>query len=82
MMSIRAKSSLGTATCLGCGRLGLGHEVVLGVWPSLVARKDWSRAAVGVLIALANKAPRLVWAIMVRGGVYRRPASAAAMAPV
>jgi len=35
-----------------------------------------------VLIALANKAPRLVWAIMVRGGVYRRPASAAAMAPV
>ena len=54
----------------------------MGVWPSLVARKDWSRAAVGVLVALANKAARLVWAIMVRGGVYRRPASAAAMAPV
>lgn len=35
-----------------------------------------------VTVALANKAARVVWAIMVRGGVYRRPASAGAMAPV
>ena len=27
-----------------------------------------------VTVALANKAARVVWAIMVRGGVYRRPA--------
>ena len=26
-----------------------------------------------VTVALANKAARVVWAIMVRGGVYRRP---------
>ena len=33
-----------------------------------------------VTVALANKAARIVWAIMVRGGVYRRPISAAASA--
>ena len=33
-----------------------------------------------VTVALANKAARVVWAIMVRGGVYRRPMSAAASA--
>ena len=33
-----------------------------------------------VTVALANKAARVVWAIMVRGGVYRRPISAAASA--
>jgi hypothetical protein len=27
-------------------------------------------------VALSNKAARVVWAIMVRGGVYRMPASA------
>ena len=27
-----------------------------------------------VTVALANKAARVVWAIMVRGGVYRMPA--------
>ena len=30
-----------------------------------------------VTVALANKAARVVWAIMVRGGVYRRPAGVA-----
>ncbi len=35
-----------------------------------------------VTVALANKAARVVWAIMVRGGVYRRPADAGVMAPV
>ena len=35
-----------------------------------------------VTVALANKAARVVWAIMVRGGVYRRPAGAGVMAPV
>lgn len=35
-----------------------------------------------VTVALANKAARVVWAIMVRGGVYYRPAGAGAMAPV
>jgi transposase len=29
-----------------------------------------------VTVALANKAARVVWAIMVRGGVYRMPAGA------
>ncbi len=33
-----------------------------------------------VTVALANKAARVVWAIMVRGGVYRRPAGV--MTPV
>jgi transposase len=33
-----------------------------------------------VTVALANKAARVVWAIMVRGGVYRRPISAATAA--
>jgi len=31
-----------------------------------------------VTVALANKAARVVWAIMVRGGVYRRPAGVTA----
>lgn len=35
-----------------------------------------------VTVALANKAARVVWAIMVRGGVYRRPAEAGVRAPV
>lgn len=35
-----------------------------------------------VTVALANKAARVVWAIMVRGGIYRRPAGASVMAPV
>jgi transposase len=35
-----------------------------------------------VTVALANKTARVVWAIMVRGGVYRRPAGAGVMAPV
>ena len=35
-----------------------------------------------VTVALANKAARVAWAIMVRGGVYRRPAGAGAMEPV
>jgi transposase len=33
-----------------------------------------------VTVALANKAARVVWAIMVRGGVYRMPAGAVASA--
>jgi transposase len=33
-----------------------------------------------VTVALANKAARVVWAIMVRGGVYHRPISAATSA--
>ena len=33
-----------------------------------------------VTVALANKAARVVWAIMVRGGVYRRPTGAVASA--
>ena len=33
-----------------------------------------------VTVALANKAARIVWAIMVRGGVYRRPIGAATAA--
>jgi len=31
-----------------------------------------------VTVALANKAARVVWAIMVRGGVYQRPTGAVA----
>jgi transposase len=35
-----------------------------------------------VTVALANKAARVVWAIMVRGGVYRRSAGAGVMTPL
>jgi transposase len=35
-----------------------------------------------VTVALANKAARVVWAIMVRGGVYRMPAGAGVMTPL
>ena len=35
-----------------------------------------------VTVALANKAARVVWAIMVRGGVYRSPPGAGALASV
>jgi transposase len=32
-----------------------------------------------VTVALANKAARVIWAIMTRGGIYRAPQPAAAV---
>ena len=38
---------------------------------------DASGRTVLVRVALANKMARIVWALMVRGGVYKAPAAAA-----
>jgi transposase len=44
-------------------------------WPArLLARRPFKVAAV----ALANKTARVAWALLVRGGIYRTPAVAAA----
>ncbi len=47
-----------------------------GSWlAGMLARKP--KMLVTVALALANKTARIVWALLVRGGVYRAPAPAA-----
>jgi transposase len=71
--TLRTLLVLGATAVLGHARRG----APVPAWvTSLMARRPFKVAAV----ALANKMARTVWALLARGGEYRRPAAAAAPA--